>query len=291
VPREDQELQNEKLAQLKNSPVFTLDKDLIERTALRKDGQKFPVEFSVHVLDLHGERIATSIIRDITAHKKAENQLRVLSSQITKLEELERRRFAEFLHDQIGQLLFVTKIKLESLLRTESYSKNGKTAKEILSLISQMIENTRSLTFEISPPVLYQLGLEKALEELTEKMSKQYDLVISFEDDHQPKLLNDEISIILYRSVRELLMNTIKHAKAQMAKITTLRNGDEIWSCAEDDGIGFRPLDEKRKEGFGLFSISERLSQLGGHLKVDSLPNQGTHVTLKAPLKNKSNAL
>ena len=265
---------------------------------LKKDGSLVDIELNVGLLkSSDGNYIgAVAGIRDITERKQVEkklikyqNQLRSLASQLTLTEEQERRKFAESLHDYIGQSLFVSKIKLEMLHKSGLSSDSAKNLDETLKLIEKMIHDTRSLTFELSPPILYQLGFEPTLEWLIEQIEKQYGIRADFEDDKQLKPLDNDISILLFRAVRELLINVVKHAQAQNVKISTRRDGDKIQICVEDDGIGFTisktgPFDIEGKR-FGLFNIEERLDYIGGSFKMESTPSHGTRMTIVAPLK------
>ena len=238
------------------------------------------------------------IFWDITEHKEAEKKvfeyqkrLKSLTAQITMNEEKERKRLAEYLHDQIGQELFVIKIKLEQLQDSLSYDEDLKILSDLSNNLIHTIDKTRSLTFELSPPILYQLGLEAALEWLAESTYLQYNVVVSFEDDKQEKPLDEEVKIFLYRAVRELLTNVAKHAQTQNAKVSIEKDNTHIRICVEDNGVGFIPLSKhsskEKNKGFGLFSIKERLDQLGGYLEIKSLDGRGTQVSLTVPLKNK----
>jgi signal transduction histidine kinase len=266
---------------------------------VRKDGELVPVENNISLL--YNEQDAfdgVTIIRNTVLRKKAEkkifeyqNKLKSLTSQLTLTEERERRRFADYLHDQVGQKLFVSKLKLEALNKSLSSADNTKALGEIYEIIHQMIKDTRSLTSEISPPILYQFGLEAALEWLTEQTTEQYGIIIDFEDDEQEKELNDDMKIFLFQAVRELITNIAKHARAENAKVSIQRDNSHIRICVEDDGVGltssYRDVSKAAKEGFGLFSIGERMDHLGGQFEIKSQPDCGTQATLVAPLKGK----
>jgi PAS domain S-box-containing protein len=271
-----------------------------ERIFSKKDGSVVTVEQSAALLkdDKGNHAGSVGIIRDITERKQAEkkffeyqNKLKSLTSELTLTEERERRRFADYLHDHIGQKLFISKLKVEALKKSLYSTDNDKALDEIHEIIFQMIKDTRSLTSDLSPQVLYQLGLEAALECLTEQTSEQYGIMIDFEDDEQEKELEDDIKILLFQTVRELLLNVAKHARAQNAKVSVQRDNTHIKICVEDDGVGFNPSDRDVSKtanvGFGLFSIGERLDHLGGHFEIKSQPAYGTKATLMAPLKGK----
>jgi len=272
-----------------------------ERSWLRKDGSAIDVETNVASLkDKKGNIIGSvASIRDITERKHAErkiieyqNQLRSLASQLTSSEEQNRQKFATFLHDQIGQTLFVLKIKLEMLQKTKSLKENKESLKDIFAMVNQLIEHTRSLTTELSPSILHQLGLRAGLEWLAEQTHEREGIIVQFEDDKQSKSLDNDISILLFRAVRELLINITKHAKAQKVKVSLRSDETSVRVCVEDDGIGFNASETisslSKNNSFGLFSIKERLNYLGGHLEIKSTPGHGTRITLHAPLKGKN---
>ena len=147
---------------------------------------------------------------------------------------------------------------------------------------------TRSLTFELSPPRLYTLGFEAALKRLAEQMNEQYNIRCEFKDNELPKPMADEVKVLLYRIVRELLHNVAKHAAARKAKISLNKMDDNIRICVEDDGIGFDPSeiesDPGSTGGFGLFSVRERLNFLKGNLEIRSGSGRGTQAIVTVPL-------
>lgn len=226
-----------------------------------------------------------SIARDLTEHKEKEKKIRDLASQLALIEEKERRNIATDLHDHVGQLLSLSKIKLKTLM--DSSFSLSKPLKEILQLIEQLLQYTRTLTFELSPPILYELGLQAAIEWLAEEMQKQHNFVIEVIGDCQ-ETLNDEIRSILFKAVKELLVNVVKHARANKVKISLAREKDVVRIDIKDDGIGFvtSGIDFRsgKISGFGLFNIYERLNHLGGSLEAKSELSKGTQVTLTAPL-------
>jgi signal transduction histidine kinase len=220
--------------------------------------------------------------------REQQEKLRSLSTELVLTEERQRRQIATELHDRIGQNLAVTKMKLGEL--RESYPSNLPAAQlsRISEIVEQTIQDTRSLTFEISPPILYALGLRPALESLIDQIQEQYKIRIKFSDDGQPKFLNDSSRVIIYRAVRELLFNVVKHACAQSAEVFIRRIDDSIQIGIEDDGVGcdISQVDSRmnKARGFGLFSIRERFNHLGGRVDVQSKPGEGTRVILLLPV-------
>jgi len=198
--------------------------------------------------------------------------------------EKERRRLATDLHDHIGQTLAITKLKLgalRGLLPSNGYSE---LLAEIWSLVEKTIKYTKSLTFELSPPILYELGFEATIEWLGEQVQQQHAILFEFEDDGMPKALDKDVSILMFQAVRELFMNVVKHALAQKVKVSLRRVNEKMEITVEDDGIGFDPS-KIEKTAFGFFSIRERLEHFGGTFVIDTEPGEGTRVTLTAPVK------
>jgi len=236
--------------------------------------------------------------QEIRVRKIAEKQvaayqenLRSLASALSLAEERERRRLAVYLHDQIGHTLALANIRLGELKKSLPGRCPEFPAGELEkagSLLEQAIRDTHSLTFKISSPILYELGLEAALEWLTEQISKDHGIATRFISDGQPQPLDDDLRVILYQAVGELLVNVVKHAQAHNIEVAVRREGGNMKVEVGDDGVGFQmPQTEPRRRercGFGLFSIRERLRPLGGFLEVQSAPGAGTHVILTVPL-------
>ena len=206
------------------------------------------------------------------------------------IEERERRYIATELHDNISQTLAITKIKLGMAQGLTSSTDWVGSLNEIGELVDQAIQYTRSLTFELSPPILYELGFEAAAEWLTEQIQEQHHIEIGFEDDLRSKPMSEEIRIALFKATKELLINIVKHAQASKSKVSIWREDHSIRIRVEDDGVGFSTSEGKalgKTTGFGLFNIGERMKYLGGDMLIESEPGRGTRVTLSAPLEEK----
>jgi len=248
-----------------------------------------------HLKKLVAER-TSKLEKEIANRKKVEQsllinqkQLRSLAREISLIEEKQRRKFATFLHDDINQALALATFKLRSVQETKPGKNTRKELSEIKKIIDKTAERTRTLAFEISPPILYELGFVPALEWLVRKFGEQYKIKYKCKDDGVPTPLTDDASVFLFQSARELLSNVAKHAQAQSVKVSTVRAGTSIRITVEDDGRGFNPriLEKKAKknEGFGLFNVRERLRHLRGQMEVQSTKGKGTTVILTAPLK------
>lgn len=137
---------------------------------------------------------------------------------------------------------------------------------------------------------MYELGIEAAVAEwLVDEIQEKHGIETQFEDDNQPKPLNDDIRAILFRNVRELLINVVKHAGARNVKVCIRRVDEQICISVADDGVGFDPVEVEAtaagKAAFGFFSIRARLEQLGGFMEIDAEPDRGSRISMTAPLK------
>jgi PAS domain S-box-containing protein len=264
-----------------------------------KDGSTVWTEVKASLLrDPEGKSIGIlGVTRDISERKQAEeklrnyqNRLRSLASELSLTEQRERQALATDLHDSIGQILAVSKLKLDALQNVVPSPPLAGDLDEVRKLIGQALQQTRSLTFQLSPPVLHQFGLEAAVEYQTEEMAKLHGLAIEFVDDKRTKPLSEDIRVLLFRAVQELLVNVVKHAKAQNVRVSVCRDGENLRIEVEDDGIGFEvsgsAIYPQETGKFGLFSIKERSRHFGGDFEIFSNPGEGTRVILVAPLQS-----
>lgn len=245
---------------------------------------KFPVEDP-----FKGPMAIAGISIDITERRQMEENLRTyhgrllsLTTELTLTAERERRQIAGGLHDEIAQPLALARIQLGQLGAEETAEACHQTAREVRKLIEGTIPKIRTLIFELSPPILYELGLEEALRSLAEGFSRQHNLPVEFVDDDGDKPLSWKMKVLLYQAVRELLVNVLKHAGASRAKVVITREGDNVQVVIEDNGAGLQKGWEERS-GFGLFSIQERLRYLGGAIGFTTAPGGGTRVVLTVP--------
>ncbi len=234
--------------------------------------------------------------RDITERKKVEKEietyqkrLRALALKLTSTEERERRHLATELHDSIGQLLALCRIKLGELEKATNVADIRSLAEDVEKGLEEIIWYTRSLTLRLAPPVLYEVGLEAALEWLAEYMQEQYGVHTKLKVRVGAEPVDEELRVFLFRAVQELIMNVAKHAGADRVEASVSRQNDRMYITVEDRGAGFDTtvLDAPsgKDTGFGLFSIRERIRYFEGDLGVQSKPGEGTQVTLMVPLK------
>ncbi len=238
------------------------------------------------------------ISRDITEEEKAEQklieyqrQLKSLASQLTLAEERERRRIAGELHDTVSQSLALAKIKLDALRAGTTAREPNEVLAEVSASLDKTIQDTRSLTFDLSYPILYELGFEAAVEEwLEENVGHRYGIKTEFYDDGSEKLLDDDVRVLLFRNVRELLANVVKHSNAKKVKVSVRKIDDEIQVAVEDNGVGFdverQAATAGRRSEYGLMSIRERLEDIGGNFDIESSPGGGCTATMTVPVNN-----
>jgi len=265
----------------------------------KKDATTIHVDLTTHDLLFNGSYARLVLINDVSGRLRVElenaayqDRLRNLASEMSLVEERERRQLATSLHDQIGQVLALAKIRLGGMNTSVSSAESRQLAVELRELLDQAITSARSLTFELSPPILYELGFETALQALCENFQKQHGLSLEFSSDREPKPLSDDMKILLFRAVRELLVNAVKHARAGKIRVSCRRDHSRLLIVVVDDGIGFDSAASVANSpdgpGFGLFSIRERLHYLGGEITLESSPGRGTSVTLAVNLQEAS---
>ena len=213
-------------------------------------------------------------------------QLRRLATEATLAEERERQAIARDLHDDLGQMLHVVRIKLDSLMRTVAEEARDPLC-EVVALIGEASRMVRSLTSQLSPPVLTELGLVPALGWLAEEMERSYGLRVEIEDDGAPKALSPAQAAILFRAVRELLINVAKHAGVRRARVAARSVAGQLALTVADDGIGIADIEEvlSARHGFGLASVRERVVFLGGSMEIRAAAGDGATVMLNMPLE------
>jgi PAS domain S-box-containing protein len=290
---DDRPRAEEALAELREGlPVREL-----ELRTLARDGSHRWISWSS--FPLTARRTVFTVARDITDRKQAEEELqryqerlRRLANQLSMVEERERRRLAEILHDTLAQDLFAAGAKLTLLKYPDRVPDPAAVRDEAAEIIAHATELTRTLTFELFPPALYEVGLDAALEWLCRSFRRTRDLPCEFVCEGEPIDLSIELRALLYQGARELLGNVYKHADARRAEIR-LRYGDgTIELRVDDDGNGFdfaspaagcEDVGDDRPDGFGLFNIRERLGQVQGALTIEPSHLGGGRVTLQLP--------
>src|SRR5438270_9772155 len=269
-------------------PVSTLTLMRSVQVALRSRRRQYQVRKLVSQLaDLNQtleQRIAE---RTAKAVEQAE-KLRLLSTQLSLAEEAERRRIAEMLHEDLQQLLVAARMQLAALGRTQDAAQREPIAREIADALERAFQLTRTLSVELAPPVLYEHGLAAALEWLAAEPRKSYRVEVTVEADSSANPKVADVRIFLFRAVRELLLNSVKHAVGSAVCITMQHlRPDKVRIIVADGGPGFDPtsLDDTQTgaQTFGLLNIRDRVRSFGGKFDINSGPKRGTNITLWLP--------
>lgn len=236
-----------------------------------------------------------SVIRDITVRKNNEKKLREyqqslrnLTTELSLAEEKQRKEIAANIHDHLSQLLVISKIKVSDLKNDEKSEKRQLKLSSIINHISEALENSRRITYDLSPPILYEMGLVETMYWLTEKIEGENNIKVQFKTNIETIALPESTLIFMFRSIQELLYNAIKHACASSI-ITEFHFANNLLSVlVKDDGKGFNLLEMDKKKSatksFGLFAVKERIKNLGGKFSIKSKEGKGTEAKIDIPI-------
>lgn len=292
----------------------------MEKRYIRKDGSLIWVQLTVSLLrDAHGcPQHFISIVQDIQSRKEAQAQLlgladdlerrveartreladsqerlRALATDLNLAEHRIRKQLATDLHDYLAQLLVLSRIKLGQAKLEEVTPAAAQAMTEVQEVMDQALAYTRTLVAQLSPPILNEFGLLMALRWLADRMQRELTVVLSLETMTESLPLSEEQSVLLFQSVRELLMNIVKHAGTNEAMIKVVQSVGALAITVSDRGAGCDLVAAETgfETGFGLFSIRERMKALGGSFEVTSMPGEGTVATLTLPLERQNSAV
>lgn len=227
-------------------------------------------------------------IRTAELQRRAD-QLARLTSELTLAEQRERRRLAKLLHDHLQQLLVGAKFGLQVLSKQVSEA-HREAILEVQELIGESIDASRSLTVELSPPILHEAGLVAGLQWLARWMNDKHGLDVTVSIDPAVHTEREDVRVLVFEAVRELLFNVSKHAGVPATHLAVeLRDENTLVVTVSDDGVGFDPEEIAARddpEGFGLLSIRERLGHLGGRLEIESAVGDGSVFRVIAPVRS-----
>jgi PAS domain S-box-containing protein len=240
-------------------------------------------------LEKNQEELESRVQRRTAQLHVRTRQLRALADELAQAEERERRRIAGLIHEDLQQMLVAALVNMGMLKSRVSDKDSEAEFSQIEGILRDSVQTARSLTAELSPPVLQQCGLGAALKWLRTWCGEKYAMDVRVEVDEDDDL-KSEVGVSLFRCVRELLFNTVKHAGVRSAELRMWRvNGDVVKIEVRDEGVGFDPEEVRAREGsvggFGLFSIRERLELLGGGFEIESSPGAGSRFTLWVPAR------
>ncbi len=214
-------------------------------------------------------------------------QLRSLAARLIEAEELERRRLAHALHDNLQQLLVTAALQIDILDSLSSDLVIREIAQRLRTLVQESISASRSLTLDLSPPILHDGGLVAALSWLSRRNRELNNLEVRVSADQRAEPDDEQTKVALFTAARELLFNVVKHAGVSTADVTLESiDAERIRLTVRDEGIGMgngAKAVAAEQDGFGLFSLRERIDFLGGDMQVSSSPGNGTTVNIEVP--------
>jgi PAS domain S-box-containing protein len=260
---------------------------------LRKDGSAFPVEIDSSPLRAPQGAYALVSVIDLTARRRAEDDLRAsrqelqrLTGRLLEAQEVERRRIARELHDDINQTLAILAVDLDLLVQSPPGSAAGtaERMRELSARVKDLSSSVHDLSHQLHPSKLEHLGLVAAFRGLCKELGEYHGLKVSFAHFDVPERIPEATALCLYRIAQEALRNVIRHGDTDHAAVELGGSPDGICLRVSDEGVGFDPGAVKNG-GLGLVSMRERLSLAGGVISIDSRPAGGTRISVRIPCR------
>jgi len=245
------------------------------------------LSFSIAILMLFGVIFIKRIFKFLQKidNLRKQNESRVLSA-ILRTEENERLKFAKELHDGLGPILSSVKMAISALSRSISKDNDKRIVENSAKLIEESLISLKEISNKLSPHILNNFGLLKAIESFISKMGTSGGLQIDIKSNIENKRYDYNIEVVLYRVVCELIANTIKHAGANAISVILNETSNFIELAYIDNGIGFdEHLLESQTTGMGYSNIKSRIKSLNGEFKIESQPNEGVRVNISIKVK------
>ena len=294
------------------NPILTIPL----RRHRKNDGTVFPVEVTGRFFELNGHSVHIAAIRDITERKKAQEfleswnailerrvsertaeverysrQLQALTGRLVRAEEDERQRISDVLHEDLQQVLVAARMTLGAALTSVRNAATLETLTHVDSMLTRSLRLTRTLVQEIAVPAVREGDLPFAVGWIADQMKEKFGLHVTLVCEEKVGLVGQNVYICLYRLIQELLFNVVKHAGVKQAIVAIQRNEENgIRITVSDKGCGFSEAAlaelDRGGDGFGLFSIRERIEGLCGRMQVVSEAGQGTSVILTVPMRD-----
>lgn len=231
--------------------------------------------------------IGVFYIRKIFAHLKKMDEIRLAAEKrvlnaIIQTEEKERKRLAGDLHDGLGPMFSTVKMSVSSLVEHINEGKQKAVFDNALMAINESINSLREISNNLSPHILENFGLQRAIRTFAGKIEETGKIKIDFTSNLKEQRFDGTVEVIIYRAVCELIVNTIKHAEARKILISLHLEAGKLMLLYQDDGKGFdfRQVLEGKIQGMGLNNIRSRVLSLNGNFNVDSFPGEGIIVTI-----------
>jgi signal transduction histidine kinase len=233
------------------------------------------------------ERSAMAIDRARMTDELREREVRIveLSGHLLKAQEEERKRISRELHDETGQALMVIRLYLGMLDGTVNSDEAKGRIGELFAVVDRTIEGIRRIIGRLSPLVLQELGMISAIRKEAKDLTKTAGVRTHVDIPDNFGRLDPVIETAIYRVVQESLHNVAKHAQAKNVEIRLERRGEMLKLKIEDDGVGIRAVTNPARPSFGMAGMQERVSTLGGQMKVTSHPGEGTRISITVPIR------
>lgn len=252
-----------------------------------------PLTHMFEELNASQEALQKDIIRREENEKRLieyKDRLQDLASQLGEVEESERRYVAEILHDGVVQYLAVASLKTKYLLDKNLPANIHKVICDLAEILEEAISSSRTLLFEVRPPVLYELGLLPALDTLLEDFKEKHGLDIKVTKSGWTEPEDPALRVLFFKAIRELLLNVVKHSGTLSAEVVLKAEGKSSFELKVIDfGKGFsvensNEIAVRKTKSYGLFALEERVKALGASLNIDSVPNERTVVSIKVKI-------
>ena len=262
-------------------------------SALRANGEEFPIEASISKHTEEGRQLFTVILRDVSERVRAEEALRRSREELRELgaaanlaREQEQSRIARELHDELGQTLTALQMDVawcQALVPEDQPATRARHIK-MQAMLKETVAATRRIAADLRPLILDDLGLVPAVEWLVDGFAQRNGIPCELAVSSATIELPRAHATAVFRIIQESLTNVARHAKASHVKVSLERNGAEVTFGILDNGVGFSPRDPRKPNSYGLIGLRERASLLGGEIKIASAPGEGTHVEVRLPL-------
>lgn len=234
------------------------------------------------------------ICRDITDQKRThqklldyQKNLKTMTHELNSIEEKTKQQIAVKLHDDIAQAMALSKITLSDISEDMPFEKISQKVETAKTFLTNAIKNSRDLTYELSPPILHELGLGEAVKWHVKQIRKIFDIKFQLRGIQETNALSENEKILLFKSIVELTNNIIKHSNASLVTISFNRFKNIFRVTVKDNGVGFKKSPGQnisKDKKFGLFSTSERIKYIGGEMIIDSQIKKGAKITIKIPI-------
>lgn len=245
----------------------------LESVQQRKDKTTFPVEIHFSLIDLSDHKLLLAVVSDISVRQETE---RKVLNAVIEAEENERKRFATDLHDSIGPLLSSINLYLSALAKSKLSERNDKIITASREIVSETLVNIKEISNNLSPHILNDFGLVNAVNSFINKINLSKSITISLHPKNLEARLNQQVEVVIYRVITELINNTIKHAEANNIQITLTKENNSLNLIYIDDGKGFDPQEiSTATTGMGLHNILSRIRSLNGTHNIQSNPETG----------------